>query len=158
MVATVFLENQENGRAQTRKTGKIHPVKFGMFLLSADFVFTNICFFQKHLCKNSYSLSVKQFGLRSFINYQLFVRPDLGQKVNEYDQEMTKSHTADQLAASQGRDTENLLPYDNKKTIKETSSLPQRDDCKTRKDTKYCITKQRPNTKTPQTMGTHRTR
>ena len=34
------------------------------------------------------------------------------------------------------------------------SSLPQRDDCKTRKDTKYSIAKQRPTTTPPpQTIG-----
>ena len=32
-------------------------------------------------------------------------------------------------------------------------SLPQRDDCKTRNDTKYCTTKQGPNTKIKQTIG-----
>ena len=31
--------------------------------------------------------------------------------------------------------------------------IPHHDDCKTRKDTKYCITKQGPNTEPPQTKG-----
>ena len=34
-------------------------------------------------------------------------------------------------------------------------SLPQRDDYKTRKDTKYSITEQRPNTKPSQTFGSN---
>ena len=32
--------------------------------------------------------------------------------------------------------------------------LPHQDDCKAKKDTIYCITKQGPNTEPPQTMGT----
>ena len=32
-------------------------------------------------------------------------------------------------------------------------SLPQRDDCKTRNDIRYCTKKQGPKTKNPQTIG-----
>ena len=52
---------------------------------------------------------------------------------------MPQSDTADQPTALRGRDTEHLQSHDIKKKIKAMQpalSLPQRDDCKTRKDTK----------------------
>ena len=44
---------------------------------------------------------------------------------------------------------------DIRKTIDKQQQLshPRQDDCKTRKDTKLCITQQGPNTKPPQSMG-----
>ena len=55
-----------------------------------------------------------------------------------------------------GRATDHLLTQDIRKTIKAKQlalSLTCQDDCKTRKDTKYSITKQVPNSESPQTMG-----
>ena len=74
------------------------------------------------------------------------------QKVSEYDQEMPQSHTADQPTALWWRCTEQ--PHDSEKSkLSNLLSLPQRDDCKTRKNNKYSITKQGPNTKFPWTIG-----
>ena len=45
------------------------------------------------------------------------------------------------------------ITFGHNKNNKNKSSLSQGDDCNTRKDTKYCKTKQKPNSKPTQAMG-----
>ena len=71
------------------------------------------------------------------------------QVVSEYDQEMPQSHTADQPTAP-NEESENTNSH---KTSGRQSAIPHKDDCKTRKDTKLCITKQGTNTEPSHTMG-----
>ena len=68
--------------------------------------------------------------------------------VSEYDQEMPQSHTTDQLMALPGRDKEHWQSHN--RTLQKQSnqlSLPQQDDCRTRKHIKINTTTQRPTTK-----------
>ena len=85
-------------------------------------------------------------------SYNIFLNSSPGQldwfqNVSEYDQDMTQSQTADQPTTKRGSDTEyrHMSP---RRQLKKNNQLshPQRDDQKTRKNIKHCITKQRPNT------------
>ena len=84
----------------------------------------------------------------------------LEQYINEHDHEMLKSHIADQPTASLGRDRKfnghkTAINQDGNKSkvtkktiqVKQQSLFPNEMVFKTRKNTKYCITKQRPITK-----------
>ena len=62
---------------------------------------------------------------------------------------MPQSRTAYQPTVKRRRAKEHEQPQTIRKTIKvkqPTLSVPRQDDCITIKDTKYCITKQGPNT------------
>ena len=68
---------------------------------------------------------------------------------------MLQSHTTDQPLALRGRVKERYQRHEIQNTTKvKQPALIQRDDCKTRKDTKYCRTKQGPNIEPRQTMET----
>ena len=64
--------------------------------------------------------------------------------VSVHDQEMPQAHIADKPMAPWKRSKEQLQPYYIKKMIKleQIALSSPLNDCKTRKDTKYCITKQ----------------
>ena len=61
------------------------------------------------------------------------------EKVSEYYQEIPQSHTVDQPTHGTMRKRHRTLTATRHQ--EDQLSLPQRDDCKTRKDTKFCITK-----------------
>ena len=74
----------------------------------------------------------------------------LYQKASEYEQEMSQSHSADE------EEPQNINSNKTSgRQLKQSNqlALPCQDAYKRRKDTKYSIPKQRPNTEPPQTMG-----
>ena len=77
------------------------------------------------------------------INALVSSRNRKSQNVSEYVKEMPQSHTTDRNMAPQGRAKEQEQRHETQNTTKKSNqlSLPQRDDCKTRMDAKYCTTK-----------------
>ena len=76
-------------------------------------------------------------------------------KISEYYQEIPHSHTADQTKALRGKAALTLSYQTSGRQLKQQALSLSRSliKCKTRKDRKYCIAKQRIITVSPQTKG-----